>query len=144
MSFRLAALLGLSFLGMVDTLYLSLTRDTGPAVCHITEGCGDVLTSAFSEIGGVPISWFGFAFYACVFGLTVFEAAGGIPTFSLLRWPTLAALLVSAVLTGIQAFVLEAWCEYCLTSAALSTLIFLTVWTRPREAIPRARDPAAG
>ena len=129
MSLRPLALVGLSFLGMVDTLYLSLTRDTGPAVCHITEGCGDVLTSVYSEVGGVPISWFGFAFYFLVFGSVVFETAGGFPTVRLLRWPAMAAFIISAVLVGIQAWVLEAWCEYCLTSAALSTMIFLTVWT---------------
>ena len=125
-------LVGVSFLGMIDTLYLSLTRDTGPAVCHITEGCGDVLTSVYSEIGGIPISWFGFGFYLFVFGLAVFESGGSVQAIRWLRWPTLVAVLVSAVLFGIQGWVLEAWCEYCLTSAALSTLIFLTVWTAPR------------
>jgi uncharacterized membrane protein len=133
MSPRPLALGALAFLGMVDTLYLSLTRDTGPAVCHVTEGCGDVLSSAYSEIGGVPISWFGFAFYVFVFGLTVFEVSGNARTIRWLRWPSLAALIVSAVLVGIQAWVLEAWCEYCLGSATFSTLIFLTVWTSPRS-----------
>jgi uncharacterized membrane protein len=120
---------------MVDTLYLSLTRDTGPAVCHVTEGCGDVLTSVYSEIGGIPISWFGFGFYFFVFAMAAFGLAGDRATLRFLRWPTLAALLVSGVLTGIQAFVLEAWCEYCLTSAALSTLIFLTVWTEKKGTV---------
>lgn len=129
MSFRLGALSGLSFLGMVDTLYLGLTRDTGPAVCHITEGCGDVLTSAWSEVGGIPISWFGFAFYLFVFGASVFGLTGGSPTLALVRWPALVAFLVSATLVGVQAFVLHAWCEYCLGSAVFSTLIFLTVWS---------------
>jgi uncharacterized membrane protein len=132
MTLRHAALLGLSFLGMVDTLYLTLTRNTGPIVCSITEGCGDVLTSTYSEVAGIPISLFGLGFYFFVFALTVFEAFGGFQTFALLRWPTLAALAVSAILTGIQGFVLEAWCQYCLASATLSTLIFLTVWTARR------------
>jgi len=133
MSLRAAAVLGLSFLGMVDTLYLGLTRDTGPVVCHVTEGCGDVLGSPYSELAGVPISWFGFAFYFFAFGAAVFDAFGGMETLGLLRWPALAAFLVSAVLTGIQALVLQAWCEYCLTSAALSTLIFAAVWTAARR-----------
>jgi uncharacterized membrane protein len=143
MTRRHAALLGLSFLGMVDTLYLTLTRDSGPAVCSFTEGCGDVLTSVYSEIGGIPISLFGLGFYFFVFALTVFEAFGGFATFGLLRWPALAALAVSAVLTGIQGFVLEAWCQYCLTSAALSTLIFLTVWTARRNADTQFKEDEA-
>ncbi len=130
------AVLGLSFLGMVDTLYLSLQRDSGPIPCHVTEGCGDVLNSVYSEIAGVPISWIGFAFYVSVFGAVVFDVFGETPTFRWLRAPAAAALAVSAVLTGIQAFVLEAYCEYCLTSAALSTAICALVWAGSRRARP--------
>jgi uncharacterized membrane protein len=133
MTRRPVVLLALSFLGMIDTLFLSLTRGTAPPVCHVTEGCGDVLTSAYSEVGGIPLPWIGFVFYTFVFGAAVFELTGGIAALRYLRWPTLTAIAVSALLTGIQAFVLEAWCEYCMTSAALSTLIFLTVWTAPRR-----------
>jgi len=132
MSPRPVVLLALSFLGMVDTLYLAFTRGAGLPVCHVTEGCGDVLTSAYSEVGGIPLPWFGFVFYAVVFAAAVFEVTGGIAALRYLRWPTLAAVAVSLILTGIQGFVLEAWCEYCLTSGALSTLIFLTVWTARR------------
>lgn len=135
--------LGLSFLGMVDTLYLSLSRDAGPVPCHITEGCGDVLTSAYSEVAGVPISWLGFAFYLTVFTVAAFALFGGNATLALLRWPAAAALGVSAVLTGVQAFVLEAYCEYCLTSAALSTAIFVVVWTGSRSPTPDT-DQMAG
>ena len=124
---HLLAILILSFLGMADTLYLSLSRDTGPVPCHITEGCGDVLTSEYSEVAGVPISWLGFAFYVTVFGVTVFEAFGEQRLVHFLIGPASAALASSAVLVGIQAFVLEAWCEYCLASAGLSTGIFVAV-----------------
>lgn len=124
---HLLAILLLSFLGMADTLYLSLSKDTGPVPCHITEGCGDVLTSKYSEVAGVPISWVGFAFYVTVFGVTVFEAFGEQRVVHLLIWPASAALASSAVLVGIQAFVLEAWCEYCLAAAGLSTGIFVAV-----------------
>ncbi len=124
---HLLAILILSFLGMADTLYLSLSRDTGPVPCHITEGCGDVLTSEYSEVAGMPISWLGFAFYVTVFGVTVFEAFGEQRLVHFLIWPASAALASSAVLVGIQAFVLEAWCEYCLASAGLSTGIFVAV-----------------
>ena len=117
--------LALSFTGMVDTLYLSLSRDSGPVPCHITEGCGDVLNSVYSEVGPIPVSWFGLAFYVAVFSAAVFEVFGGSNTIRLVFWPAAAALVVSAVLTGIQVFVLEAYCEYCLTSAGLSTAIFL-------------------
>ena len=129
MSLRAPAVLGLSFLGMIDTLYLSLTRESGPVPCHITEGCGDVLSSVYSEVAGIPISWFGLGFYVLAFGASVFEVFGGTAALGWLRWPAAAAFAVSLVLTGIQMFVLEAYCEYCLTSAGLSTAIFALVWT---------------
>jgi uncharacterized membrane protein len=129
MSPRGLAVLALSFLGMIDTLYLSLSRGGPPVPCHITTGCGDVLNSAYSEVAGIPLSWFGLGFYVTVFGVTAFAVSGGTAALGWLRWPTLLALGVSIVLTGIQMFVLEAFCEYCLTSAGLSTGIFALVWT---------------
>jgi uncharacterized membrane protein len=124
MTFGPVGVLALSFAGMVDTLYLSMSRNSGPVPCHITEGCGDVLNSVYSEVAGVPLSWFGLAFYAGVFSAAVFEIFGGSNTLRLVFWPAAAALAVSAVLTGIQVFVLQAYCEYCLSSAGLSTAIF--------------------
>ena len=128
------AVLGLSFLGMVETLYLSLQRNSGPVPCNVTTGCGDVLGSVYSEVGGIPISSLGFLFYITVFGAAAFDLFGGVPAFRLLRIPAAIALLVSAILTGIQAFVLEAYCEYCLVSAALSTSICVLVWAGSRRA----------
>ena len=116
---------------MVETLYLGLNHG-GPGIpCTITHGCEDVLSSVYSEVGGIPISWFGFVFYFTVFAVAVFTVFG---TASL-RWlsiPSAFAFAVSAVLTGVQGWVLEAWCQYCLASALLSTGIAALVWTAPR------------
>lgn len=123
----------LGFLGMVETLYLGLNHG-GPGIpCSITHGCEDVLSSAYSEMAGIPISWFGFAFYLTVFAVAVFTVFGTAP-LDWLRLPAAFAFGVSAVLTGIQGWVLEAWCQYCLASALLSTGIALLVWTAPRAA----------
>jgi uncharacterized membrane protein len=125
MKARLLAIAALAFLGMVDTLYLSLKREPGSVTCHVTEGCNDVLTSPYSELAGIPISWFGFAFYVSVFSSAVFAGFGSEKPLGWIFWPAAAAFLISLVLTGIQAFVLRAFCEYCLASAALVTGIFL-------------------
>src|SRR5262245_38996342 len=114
-----------AFIGMVDTFYLGLKRDSGPIPCHVTTGCNDVLTSRFSEVAGIPISWFGLLFYVFAFSAAVFEASGSARTLRWIFWPAFAAFVISLVLVGIQAFVLEAFCEYCLVSAALVTTIFL-------------------
>src|SRR5262249_6562218 len=97
-----------------------------PVPCTITSGCEEVLNSKFSALGPVPISWFGFAFYLAVFSASVFALFGEDDRLlRLVFWPALAGFLISLGLVGVQAFVLQAYCQYCLGSAILVTLIFL-------------------
>src|SRR5690349_13793445 len=125
MSKRAAAIALLSFVGMFDALYLSIKRNAGPIPCHVTRGCTDVLTSRYSEIMGIPLSVFGLIFYIFVFSLAVFEISGVGKTLNRLFWPAVAGVTISAILVGIQAFALKAYCEYCLLSAILVLSIFL-------------------
>src|SRR5881392_4439501 len=63
----------LAFVGMIDALYLSIKRNAGPIPCHVTRGCTDVLTSKYSAIGPIPLSWIGLAFYITILSLAVFK-----------------------------------------------------------------------
>src|ERR1051326_2136135 len=112
MKIRPARIAVLAFIGMVDALYLSIKRNAGPIPCHVTRGCTDVLTSKYSEVAGIPLSWFGLAFYFAIFSLVIFtmfedpehrlsQLSGWI--FYLAG----AALIISAFLVGIQAFILK-------------------------------------
>jgi len=130
MKFRLLPIGCLAFIGMVDALYLSIKRNAGPIPCHVTHGCTDVLTSKYSAIGPVPLSWVGLAFYVTILSLVVFKffEDGRQPlSFPLpaIFYLTGAGLVISALLVGIQAFILKAFCEYCLLSAALVLTMFL-------------------
>src|SRR5262245_17772321 len=125
MSKRALGIALLSFVGMFDALYLSLKRNAGAIPCHVTRGCTDVLTSRYSELMGIPISVFGLVFYVFVFSLAVFEISGAGKTLNRVFWPATAGVAVSAILVGIQAFALKAYCEYCLLSAILVLSIFL-------------------
>ena len=130
MKIRSAVIALLAFIGMVDALYLSIKRNAGPIPCHITHGCTDVLTSKYSEIAGVPLSWLGLVFYFVIFSVVIFSLFED-PKCPVSRLSGLifylagAALIISAFLVGIQAFILKAYCEYCLLSAALVLTIFL-------------------
>lgn len=129
---RAVALILLSFLGLVDTLYLGIKRGK-PVPCTITTGCEEVLNSRYSAVAGIPISWFGFAFYLTVFAAAAFARFGDDERLlRLIFWPALAAFLISLGLVAIQAFVLQAFCQYCLGSAILSTLI-LVASPRPKR-----------
>jgi uncharacterized membrane protein len=121
---RVLAIAAIAFLGMVDTFYISIKRGGPPIPCHVTSGCNDVLTSRFSTLAGIPISWFGLAFYLAVFSCAVFELTGSANLVRLVFWPALLGFLISLSLTSIQAFVLHAYCEYCLMSALFVTGIF--------------------
>jgi uncharacterized membrane protein len=125
MSKRAVAIALLSFVGMIDALYLSLKRNAGAIPCHVTRGCTEVITSRYSEVMGIPISVFGLIFYIAVFSLAIFEILGAAKTLNWVFWPATAALAVSALLVGIQAFALNNYCEYCLLSAILVLSIFL-------------------
>jgi uncharacterized membrane protein len=130
MKIRSVVIALLAFTGMVDALYLSIKRNAGPVPCHITHGCTDVLTSKYSEIGSIPLSWFGLAFYFVIFSTVIIKLFED-PEHPVTRLSGLvfylagAALIISAFLVGIQAFILKAFCEYCLLSAALVLTIFL-------------------
>ncbi len=125
MNRRAVAIALISFIGMIDALYLSLKRNAGPIPCHVTRGCTDVVTSQYSALLGIPISVFGLVFYLFVFSLAVFQLSGTGNTLKWIFWPAAAAVAVSALLVGIQAFALHAYCEYCLLSAILVLTIFL-------------------
>jgi uncharacterized membrane protein len=131
---RAIVLLLLSFLGLVDTLYLGIKHGK-PVPCSITTGCEEVLNSRFSVLGGVPISWFGFAFYLMVFSAAVFAVfSEDDRLLRLIFWPALAGFLISVGLVGVQAFILHAYCQYCLGSAILTTLIFIAA---PKPSLSR-------
>jgi uncharacterized membrane protein len=136
MKIRALILVSLAFLGMIDTLYLGLKRGAGPIPCRVTTGCEDVLNSKYSELAGVPISWFGFAFYLAVFSCAVFYWFGEAGLLRWVFWPALAAFGVTLVLVGLQAFVLKAYCEYCLLSAILVTGIFFASPWPKRASVP--------
>ena len=132
MKFRPLAIAVLSFLGMIDALYLSIKHGS-TVPCTITHGCEQVLTSRFAEIYGVPISWVGLAFYLTVFSCAIFEVFDVARTLRIVFWLGLAGFLISLVLVGLQAFVIHAYCQYCLGSAILVTSIFaLSAW-KPRQ-----------
>ena len=132
---RALALILLTFLGLIDTLYLGMKRGK-PVPCSITSGCEEVLNSKYSTLAGIPISWFGFAFYLTVFSGAVFAAFGEEAVLRLVFWPILAAFIISLGLVGVQAFLLHAYCQYCLGSAVLSTLLLVAApkpWGRTQK-----------
>ena len=95
-----------------------------------------VLSSEFATLGPVPIALIGAAYY----GLASLIAWTPTSSWSRTTARTLTGLTglafaVSVVLFVIQAFELHAWCRFCLVSAAITTLLFVTsIWLLRRAA----------
>jgi uncharacterized membrane protein len=122
-----ALILFLSFCGLADSAYLTQHEVNGtPLLCNINglSGCNIVASSPYSHIFGIPLSEYGLLFYGVLFVLTALElllfdrilrrAIQGIAFFG---------LVMSAIFTLLQVFVINALCVYCMASAFLALLI---------------------
>ncbi|MFL6589500.1 MAG: vitamin K epoxide reductase family protein [Chthoniobacterales bacterium] len=117
-----AALLAL--VGLADSVYLTLHHLTGKDVDCLASGeCETVLTSAYAAIGKFPLAGLGALAYFAVFSLAIlgaFERDWAAPFYLLIVGAMLAA---TCFLLYVQAFVLHAFCDFCLLSAALTVLL---------------------
>jgi uncharacterized membrane protein len=120
-----AALLAL--LGLADAIYLTVEHVTGQSVrCTIITGCSEVLSSSHAVVAGVPLALIGAAGYFSAFSLATLATFGYRFAATLLMPLTIAMFLVSLWLIYLQAFVIHAFCQFCLFSA-LITLLLLVV-----------------
>ena len=117
----------LSLVGLALATYLSVTYLSGADLaCGVDGGCGAVTTSEYSRFLGIPVALLGVAGYAAL--LLGSLAALGVPQPpAVLRWGLAGIACIgfvfSAYLTATQAFLIDSYCIYCLTSASLMTAL---------------------
>ena len=121
----LVSLAGL-FLGAYLTLYKFGV--IGTLACGVTS-CETVQMSRWSVFLGLPVATWGLGFYAIMLALSL---AALQPRWAESRGVALLMLLLAgwgALFTGwlnyLEAFVIHAWCEWCLGSAAMVIVLFL-------------------
>ena len=116
----------LAIVGLADSAYLTVSHYTKePVPCSIVEGCETVLTSSYAELAGIPIAAFGAAAYFIAFSLAVLAAYGNRSAWLAFGAQSFLMAAVSAYLVYVQAFVIGAFCQFCLISAATSIGLFL-------------------
>jgi len=135
---NLMAVSVLSLVGLLISLYLlahSLGL-TGPVMCGIGD-CEAVQTSPYAYIGPIPLSGIGAVGY---FVLLVLAFLGLQPRFArskavslMLLAGSLFGVAVSAYLTYLEAFVIHAWCQWCVGSAVIITVIFILLLPEIRK-----------
>jgi uncharacterized membrane protein len=127
--FALAAVLAL--VGLADAVYLTVEHLTGRSVrCSVTSGCSEVLASPYATVGGYPLAFFGAVAYFTAFSLATLAAFGSERAAKLLAVLVGLMFAMSLWLFYLQAFVLHAFCQYCLLSAAITTLLVIIVVIR--------------
>ena len=113
----LAAVVAL--IGLADAVYLTVHHYTSePVPCSLITGCETVLTSAYAEFGGIPLAAFGAVAYFIAFSLALLTAFGNRTMWMLFGIQVVLMSLFTAWLIYLQAFVIGAFCQFCLISAA--------------------------
>jgi len=120
--YAIAAVVAL--LGLADAIYLTVQHVTGQSVrCTVVAGCSEVLSSPYAVMAGVPLAVIGAAAYFGVFSLATLAAFGYRIAGTLLTPLLLLMFLFSLWLIYLQAFVIHAFCQFCLLSAAITTAL---------------------
>ena len=115
-----------ALVGLIDAIYLTIHHYTGEKVpCSIVEGCEQVLTSSYAEVAGIPLAAFGAAAYFAAFSLAILAAFGNRSMWTLFGVQVSLMLIFTVWLVYLQAFVIEAFCQFCLLSAATTLALFL-------------------
>jgi uncharacterized membrane protein len=107
-----AALVALA--GILVAGYLTKAHyGDGSLVCPVGGGCETVQESEYAELAGVPVALLGLVAYSALLALILWDAPLARLGAAALA---LTGLLFSAFLLVVQAFVIEAFCIWCLAN----------------------------
>lgn len=151
---RLLLLLVLALGGAaLSGLLLAQHHGESSAVAAVDQVCGPgqnacdrVNQSRWSALGGVPVAGLGLVFYlalAAFFALTAqapAETALGAGRLGFLA--LVFGLAVDAVLFGLQAFSIGAFCKLCLATYAANAAMLALLWPWRRAAVAGLATPA--
>lgn len=120
-----------AFIGVLDTLYLIYHKLRGTNVaCPFfpKEWCYKVQHSPQSVTFGIPNSMAGFGMYVLIIILTYLASTGGL-SIVYLKSLVMFGFLFSLYFVYVQAFVLRAFCTWCVVSfinfAVMTYLLFV-------------------
>lgn len=129
----------LSLLGGAIALYLTLAHMNYLALtCGEIPGCAEVAAHPSARGFGIrgleyiPTAAFGLAMYALMAALSFYRAIVTEGTLHKLartiqRLMATMAVGVFAYLTYLEAYVIRAWCQWCVATSVVTVLLFLTL-----------------
>ncbi|MBA3964056.1 MAG: vitamin K epoxide reductase family protein [Chthoniobacterales bacterium] len=114
----------IALIGLADATFLTVMHLTGDdSLCGPSSGCSTVLSSTYASVGKVPTAAFGMAAYFVVFSAAICCAFGYPRVRTLLNCLVAVMFVATLGFLYLQAFVLHAYCPFCLLSAALTFLL---------------------
>jgi len=123
--------IGASGIGLVDSVYLIILKVTNNQTMCL-KGLGDcwsVNLSPYSEIYGIPVSVFGALAYILLLALLIPNALPWISPViknQLTFGVTFAGFIYSIYLTYLEIAVIKALCPFCIISAVMMTVLFIS------------------
>lgn len=127
-----------ALVGLADSVYLTIHHYTAePVPCGAEFDCGAVLNSIYAEIGGIPLAAYGAVAYFVAFSLALLTAFGRPSMWRLFGIQAVLMATFSVYLIYVQYALIQAWCQFCLISAATTFalyLIYLASTFLPRKA----------
>ena len=120
----------LALLGLLVALYMSAYAAglTGPVLCNVGN-CETVQSSPYSRVAGIPVAYFGAVGYSILLVVSLLGLQPGRRSSRLiplaLFWGGFVGVAFSAYLTYLEAYVIHAWCQWCVSSAVIMVLAFV-------------------
>jgi uncharacterized membrane protein len=122
------ALIGLSLIGLADSIYLTYVKLAASGVCVAFADCETVNNSIYSQINGIPIAALGAVAYVIMLVVLLLESQIDFLEFNgplIILGLSLFGVLYSAYLTYLEIYVIRAICPFCVVSAVV--LVFMLV-----------------
>lgn len=121
----------LGFAGLSLSIYIAhkKRRKTEPFICPLKASCSEVIHSDYSKFFGINVEYLGILYYALIsigYGLRATWPVSIEPITVILLFMSTFALLFSFYLTFVQVFTLKKLCTWCLVSAFMCVIIFVS------------------
>lgn len=101
-------------------------------ICTSSGGCETVQESSYAELVGIPVALLGLLAYLAVLALVLWDTEAARTAVAAIA---LGGAAFAVYLVALQAFVIDAWCVWCLVNDLLLVplLAILAVWRVLRQ-----------
>lgn len=135
------ALIGLSLIGLADSIYLTYVKLAARGVCVAFADCETVNNSIYSQIYGIPIAALGAVAYVIMLAVLLLESQIEFLEFNgplIILGLSLFGVLYSAYLTYLEIYVIRAICPFCVLSAVVLALMLVLSGVRLQQDLKAA------